>query len=189
MNIFAIDSDPIIAAKFYCDKHVISQIKEISQILSTAHRVLDGNKCIGLSPGGNKQIQFTHPENKLYKATHINHPSGVWVRSGVEQYNWAKTHLNALCKEYTYRYGKIHKTELDGLVEFLCNNVPKNIKNNKFTLPTPAMPDYCIIPGDVVSSYRKYYILEKRNIATWSGKINSRPIPTWFLNKDNNEQS
>ena len=43
MNIFYLDRDPKIAAQMMCDKHVVKMILESAQILSTAHRVLDGD--------------------------------------------------------------------------------------------------------------------------------------------------
>ena len=42
MNIFILDEDPVIAAKMLCDKHVPKMIVESAQMLSTAHRLLDG---------------------------------------------------------------------------------------------------------------------------------------------------
>ena len=42
MNIFALDTDPVIAAQSHCDKHVVKMIIEYAQLMSTAHRVLDG---------------------------------------------------------------------------------------------------------------------------------------------------
>jgi len=180
MNIFALSPDPTIAAQFNCDKHVVKMILELSQVLSTAHRVLDGKLTDGLSPKGRKQKQYVHPNELLYKATHINHPSAKYCRDSKEQYRWAVEHLNALCSEYTYRYGNVHKAQRDGLVAWLCSNVPKNIGTKTiFDLPYPAMPDECI-SSDVVESYRKYYMTHKRHLANWSGKVNSRPVPSWY---------
>jgi hypothetical protein len=46
MNIFYLDKDPIKAAEYSCDKHVVKMILESAQMLCTAHRVLDGeNIC------------------------------------------------------------------------------------------------------------------------------------------------
>ena len=49
MNIFYLHSDPALAAEMHCDKHVVKMILEYAQMLSTAHRVLDGdsyaNQC------------------------------------------------------------------------------------------------------------------------------------------------
>lgn len=42
MNVFALDRDPYISASYHCDKHVVKMIVEYAQLLSTAHRVLDG---------------------------------------------------------------------------------------------------------------------------------------------------
>jgi hypothetical protein len=42
MNIFALDTDPIVAARMHCDKHIVKMVSEYAQLLSTAHRVLDG---------------------------------------------------------------------------------------------------------------------------------------------------
>ena len=42
-NIFYLDHDPRIAARYDCDKHVVKMILETVQMLSTAHRVVDKN--------------------------------------------------------------------------------------------------------------------------------------------------
>lgn len=181
MNIFALDSDPAVAAQYNCDRHVIKMILEVSQLLSTAHRVLDGTLIDGLSASGRRQKQYAHSNSTLYKATHINHPSAKYCRDSAEQYIWTAKHLQALCAEYTWRYGKIHKTQQIGLVDWLCSNVPHNIsaQSKSFELPYPAMPDDCIT-SNVVESYRKYYSTHKRHLASWAGKINSRPVPSWY---------
>lgn len=84
--------------------------------------------------------------------------------------------LIALCEEYTYRYGKIHKVERDGLCYVLLKNIPSNIGNSVFTQPTPAMPDAYKVPGDVISSYQMYYIQDKARMANWK----KRSVPQWF---------
>ena len=42
MNIFALSNDPAEAAQMMCDKHIPKMIVEAAQMLSTAHRMLDG---------------------------------------------------------------------------------------------------------------------------------------------------
>ena len=44
MNIFAVDEHPIRAAHQMVDKHVVKMILEAGQMLSTSHRVLDGDE-------------------------------------------------------------------------------------------------------------------------------------------------
>jgi len=161
------------------DKHVVKMILEYAQLLSTAHRVLDGVELSGLSASGRKKKFWTLADSRdytLYKATHIHHPSAVWVRQSAENYLWLANMLVALCEEYTYRYGKTHKVERDGLCNVLLKNIPHNIRNSGFTQPTPAMPDEVKIPGDSLASYRNYYINNKTHLANWK----KRKVPEWF---------
>ena len=82
MNIFYLDRNPVIAAQMMCDKHVVKMILESAQMLSTAHRVLDGDDRAN--------------ETGLYKMAHKNHPSTIWVRASSENYRWLWKHFDAL---------------------------------------------------------------------------------------------
>jgi hypothetical protein len=181
MNIFYLNLNPHICAKEHCDKHTIKMILEYAQLLSTAHRVLDGVEYIDGSSG--RKIKRWKLNNSyddiLYKATHINHPSAVWVRKSYDNYIWLAKLLKELSKEYTHRYGKIHKCQEIGLIDVL-QYAPFNVKPGVFTEPTPAMPIECIVKGDSIASYKKYYITKKQHIASWKGKINGRTIPNWY---------
>ena len=183
MNIFYLDNNPKVCAEMHNDKHCIKMILEYAQLLSTAHRVLDGTLSVGLSTSGRKKTSYVlmdQRESVLYSATHINHPSAIWCRKGIVQYRWLHNLLIELCKEYTYRYGKYHKVERDGLLWEL-ENAPKNIHTDVFwSEPTPAMPDEVKVAGDSIASYKNYYINNKQHLASWQGKINSRPVPNWF---------
>ena len=158
MNIFYLDRNPIVAAQMMCDKHVIKMILESAQMLSTAHRVLDGDE---------------HADNVgMYKMTHKNHPSTIWVRTNSSNYEWLWDHMNALMKEYTRRYDKHHATER--LIYYLWE-FPRNISYGEFTDPPQCMPDYCK-NDDTVDAYRSYYINEKASFAKWKNV----KIPEWF---------
>tara|TARA_R110000868_G_scaffold134849_4_gene347109 strand:+ start:2059 stop:2637 length:579 start_codon:yes stop_codon:yes gene_type:complete len=183
VNIFYLHHDPRICAEMHNDKHCIKMILEYAQLLSTAHRVLDGTIERGTSKSGRQKSIYRLSDNRdniLYSATHIHHPSAVWVRQSVGNYMWLSDLLVELCKEYTYRYGKVHKCERDGLVQLLHDMVPDNMNVIAFTEPTPAMPDDVKIAGDSLASYRNYYISNKQHLASWKGKVNSRTIPEWF---------
>ena len=183
MNIFYLDNDPVKCAEMHVDKHCIKMILEYAQLLSTAHRVLDGILTVGLSQSGRKRQQYilnSDLESVLYSATHINHPSAIWCRQTDSNYIWLSKLLLACCKEYTYRYGKVHKCEESGLVKALFHNTPKNIPHGNFTGPTPAMPDECKVAGDALQSYHNYYVMNKQHLWSWKGKINSRNRPKWF---------
>lgn len=42
MNIFYLEHSPELSAQSMADKHIVKMIVETAQLLSTAHRVLDG---------------------------------------------------------------------------------------------------------------------------------------------------
>lgn len=189
MNIFYLDHDVYKCAEMHNDKHVVKMILEYAQLLSTAHRLLDGIVESGLSKTGRKKTIYRLPDERdsvLYGATHVSHPSAVWVRDGAFNYLWLHELLNALCKEYTYRYGKVHKVERDGLMEALAE-LPNNIDRSYiFTEPTPAMPDNVKVYDEVATdrftlnslkSYRNYYIKNKTHLAKWK----NRPPPQWYV--------
>jgi|AntAceMinimDraft_13_1070369.scaffolds.fasta_scaffold03591_4 hypothetical protein len=177
MNIFYLSHDPKVCAEQHCDKHVVKMILEYAQLLSTAHRVIDGTASVGLSKTGRKQTSYVlddQRETVLYRASHINHPSAVWARQSKQNYTHLYELMGHLCKEYTRRYGKTHKSE-DLMFELYI--APRGISvETTFTQPPPAMPDYCKVPGDSVASYRNYYIKEKSYMAKWKTKQ-----PDWFV--------
>ncbi len=163
MNIFWLDSDPIIAAKMQCDKHVSKMIVESAQMLSTAHRLLDGIQQ------NKKWIMISeHQESILYKPTHINHPCSIWCRTNDSNYKWLYQHFKALCIEYTERYSKIHLTEIK--LDKILSELPKNIMIDELSYPALAMKSNpeCIIPDDPVQSYRNFYKTKQTRMKmTW----------------------
>lgn len=181
MNIFYLSKDPKVCAEEHCDKHVVKMILEYAQLLSTAHRFLDGVPKKELSASGRNVVRYSLDDASLndilYSATHINHPSAVWARKTDQNYIWLSNLLVCLCEEYTHRYTKVHKVERDGLCHVLLKNVPKNIPIGAFSDPTPAMPDDCKIQESVMLSYHKYYIERKVHFARWT----NRNVPDWFM--------
>ena len=176
MNIFYLDRHPKTCAEMHLDKHVVKMIIEYAQLMSTAHRVLDGEEYFDKTANGRKIKRWRlhdDREGRLMKASHVNHPSGVWVRANVANYGWLFTMWEFLCKEYTFRYGKQHACSR--LLN--CLDIPPiKMPAGDFYPPTPAMPDECKIAGDSLASYHKYYIEIKIHFAKWT----KRPVPNWF---------
>lgn len=188
MNIFYLHNNVQTCAEMHNDKHCIKMILEYAQLLSTAHRVLDGTEYIGRSQTGRKKIRYVLADSResiLYMATHLNHPSAIWCRQSSVNYKWLYNLLTALCREYTYRYGRKHKVETSELLKTLYQ-VPNNIKQGPFTEPTPAMPDDVKVPGSSIASYRNYYREYKQHLLSWKGKINSRETPQWIFDPELN---
>lgn len=151
MNIFILDRDPIVAAQQQCDKHVVKMVTETVQLLSDA-LILNGME----SP---------------YKKNNPNHPCAVWTRQSIDNYQWLWIHGDALGKEYTNRYGRIHKSH-QTLIDF----IPFNIDLPKIGLtPFQNCTPYKHI-DDIVEAYRLYYINDKKSFAKW--KLGN--IPAWF---------
>lgn len=175
MNIFALDQDPQQAAQWMVDKHVVKMILETAQLLSTAHRVLDGTQYTDKTKTGRNVKRWRLPDDRetvLYSATHINHPSAVWCRANANNYRWLYIHFLALLDEYTYRYGKVHKCA-DMLTRL--NTLPTHIPSGDLTPVTPAMPDEYKVPNDSVESYRNYYRIAKERMHKWT----KREKPAW----------
>jgi hypothetical protein len=190
MNIFYLHDDPKTCAEMHLDKHCVKMILEYAQLLSTAHRMLDGKQYTDKTSG--RSIQRWRMDNEgheklLFKASHINHPSAVWARSNFQNYYWLGQLLVELCAEYTHRYNKVHSVDASGLAHFLATYEPRNIPIGPFTEPPPAMPDHCKVPlvenkgvivdhYDSIASYKKYYLTEKRRFAVWTNRV----MPDWF---------
>lgn len=174
MNIFYLSKDTKQCAAWHNNKHVVKMILESAQLLSTAHRVLDGTpesvngKIYNLLAGESKDNLI------CYRQTHTNHPSAIWVRAGVDNYNWLFNLFVDLMKEYTHRYGKHHVCEK--YIEFL-SNVPKNIGKSSFSEPPQCMPDEYKVANDTEKAYHNYYTGGKQQMAAWK----NRNKPDWYV--------
>lgn len=153
MNIFFLSYNTRLCALYHVDKHVVKMILETAQILCTA-------------------LYLTTGEQYEYKPTHTKHPSVLWVTESIENYQWLYRLGIELCKEYTYRYNKIHKTQrviLSLPLEPALPDIP-------FTPPYLAMPIECKTSDDAVTSYRCYYKHSKSYMFSWK----NRPTPYWI---------
>ena len=158
MNIFYLDTNPINAAQQHCDKHVVKMIVEYAQLLSTAHHVIDGDAA--------------RPD--IYRVTHKNHPSAVWVRQSVEHYGYVRDLLMALGEEYTRRYGRVHKTMREVAPALILP--PHGMAlNDGWTPPPQCMPEE-YHRAHPVQAYRAYYRGDKARFARWT----NADIPHWW---------
>lgn len=157
MNIFYLDHRTKECAQYHYDTHVVKMILESAQLLSTAHHLCG--------------------EGGPYKVTHQNHPSAIWVRQSPNHYSWLYALMIDLGKEYTHRYGKVHKT-IENHAQTLWKT-PSAIKalGDAWQEPPQAMPDDCK-HASAIEAYRKYYTTHKRNLL----KYTNREIPKWIQN-------
>jgi len=155
MNIFFLHLNPRICAQYHLDKHVVKMCLEHTQILCSVYLLTES--------------KYKPP----YKLTHKNHPCNVWARTSLNNFKWLIEMSIELCKEYTYRYGKVHKCEQYILDMAKEENYP-NIPSIGFTPPAQAMPDM-YKGSDAVESYRQYYFFDKHYILSWK----KRCEPEW----------
>lgn len=155
MNIFVLDINHEKCAKYHVDKHVVKMITEHNQMLCATHHVCGTNSSI-----------------IPYRLSYKNHPCSKWVRESLSNYNWLVKLNLELCKEYTFRYGKIHAGEK---ISLWCRDNQPNIKDVGLTPFALAMPNEykCDNP---VKSYREYYRGEKSHIFDWK----NRERPGWL---------
>jgi hypothetical protein len=172
MNLFYLDTDPVAAARYHCDKHILKMIIEYGQMTSTAHRILDGHEYIDDSTG-RKIRRWSHLDDKLYKATHVNHPSNIWVRDTSENYQWTLELFAACCDEYKRRYGKVHQTWEK--LALSIHKPPANITRGSMNDIPLCMPDKYKVDCPV-ESYRNFYRGDKRAFAKWK----NTDTPWWF---------
>lgn len=180
MNIFVLDNNPATAAQMMCDKHIPKMIVEAAQMLSTAHRMLDGELVKKPSKSGKRMVNgYVHPNSNLdavlYNAVHHHHPCTVWTMESKANYEWHYQHFLALADEFVYRFGKQHLTA-QKLSEVL-RNTPINIPNGALTEFPQAMKAYpeCMVDGNPIKAYRNYY--HYKHFAKWE---KGREAPEWW---------
>lgn len=158
MNLFFLDSNLDECAKAHVDRHVVKMITEANQLLATCYPK-------GVAP---------------YRHSHFNHPMAKWVRSSIANFDWTIQYADALCKEYTFRYGKIHKGE--GILSWYKQNAPI-INSAAFTEPPRCFSTFqsqIPVTTSVWEDYRQYYRLAKQHIFKWK----NRPKPIWLLTSE-----
>lgn len=151
MNIFILDYDIEKAAQYHCDKHVVKMCLEYAQLLSSVHHSLG------------TPVQ--------YKLTHKNHPCAVWARASMDNYEWLFVLAMELGAEYTYRYGKHHKS-----IDVIKQLPIPELDHLGLTTFTKCVRDELKEMPNVVEAYREYYRTDKASFCTWK----NRDIPEWF---------
>tara|TARA_R110000744_G_scaffold147724_1_gene260751 strand:+ start:2088 stop:2654 length:567 start_codon:yes stop_codon:yes gene_type:complete len=155
MNIFILDNDPKKCATLMMDKHVVKMPTESLQMLSTiAHH-----------------LGHASP----YKPVMLNHPCTIWARQSQDNFSFLLAHTEALCAEYTLRYGKTHKVETTLLeYEDAWVSTHADLPNIGLTphavAISPEMKCRKIDGFDdltTVEKYRHYYIEDKWWFAEW----------------------
>lgn len=190
MNLFLLALNTPEAVAALCDKHVVKMILETAQILYSVWHVR--------SP---LPEDLTLQEIPAYRKTHVNHPICKWARDSIYHYEWTCMYGLLLCKEYTHRYGKIHKTQFHierlyawgfpskTLDEPIIKKKSKQWIHAKTGIPYHfdyfplCMDENCYVFDNngynAVLSYKKYYQTKQDKFKmVWTNS----EIPSWFKN-------
>lgn len=184
MNIFVLDRDPVRAAQLHNDKHCVKMILESAQLLSTAHRMVDGAPYEDRTANNRRIQRWRHfdavRESLLLKASHVNHPCNVWVRSHETHYQWLFRLFAELTEEYARRYHKDHAYSVrrHAALYFTLGCTPFKLLHSATTptAPPQAMPDIYKVTnpsdpwGATVDAYHRYYRGAKTSFSTWKNQ-------------------
>lgn len=154
MNVFALDRDPVRAARALCDRHVVKMTLETAQILCTAARARLG-------------------QDAPYRPTHASHPCVAWAAERRANWDWLVRHGLALADEYERRFGRVHASRAVIARMARAGPPPRGRRRQPFA---QVMPER-YRDRDAVAAYRRYYVGEKAGFATWRSP--ARP-PRWW---------
>lgn len=138
----------MLAAEYSADRHVLSGCREMTIML----------KYVGQPP----------------KRGYYHHRCSKWIRLSRANFDWAIDHALALCREYTYRYGKIHANQ----------QVIEEIASQEFEFPYEEMTKFALAVADdcldrrvgAIDAYRDYYVTHKNHLLTYT----RREVPYWL---------
>lgn len=204
MNIFVLDKNPIIAAQYHCDKHVVKMIVEYGQLLCTAVRLRIEDRlnnmdlhyqhlseCQGCKHFYEEQYgvdgvqAFTDVHLDLYnevpyRKTHVSHPCTRWTTESYANFHWLSSLFVALLEQYRIRYGRDKKHATEKVADWLTANIDFIERlygaDQDRTPFAQAMPDE-YKDEDAIVAYRTYYHEEKAHFAKWS----QVDTPYWWM--------
>lgn len=150
MNLFHLHKNPETIARYHCDKHCVKMVLETAQMLCSGYK------------------RHFESDDDLYKIAHPKHPMTLWVGETKANFKFSLDVLKELGKEYTHRYGKIHKSMK--IYDLLTTKYSKwNELKDEFTTPPQCMPD-TYKNADYIKAYRTYYQVEKKPFARYTNR-------------------
>lgn len=194
MNIFYTNEDPRLCSLDHCYIHMRKMIVEYCQLLSTAHRLLDGKWSVIISEKGRKQQIWTLDdpikEQWIYKASHVNHPSAKWIRASKAHYLWLVKVVDELLNIYHNDSGKTHKLVREKTIDLL--RIPPQNINDTGWLCEPYIAINKDQYGKIYYDYQNGFINLKQayqqyldtKYGEWLVREDKRPIhATWPVTK------
>lgn len=185
MNLFNLDENIELCAEYHIDKHTSKMQLEAAQMICTNMWI---DRVIGYVPRKinseeikelKKVMSLERPKAMEdreipYLVAHYNHPSTVWMRESLSNYDWSLSYIRALSKEHAFRGGNPKHKSLT-VVESLSD--PRNMKDvgkTRFKLAiSDKMPKELVDENRPIWSYRNFYMLDKAAFSSW--KVRGKP--------------
>jgi len=164
MNIFVLDKSPTASAQMLCDKHIPKMIVESAQMMA----------CALYENGAMESEMPLTKSGTHYKGGYKNHPCSVWAGKSISNYAWLSCHAIELCRQFMFRYKKIHACT-EPIIQM--SSMAHKIKLGELTAFYQAMPEE-YHDKDAIKAYRNYYINEK-TFAEWKKGVSK---PRWMNN-------
>ena len=167
MNIFVLDKDPIIAAKYMDDVRLPKMCVESAQMMASALRRHGAT---------DEQMPLTKA-GKPYKGGYKHHPCTIFAGDSYANFMWLADHALELCNEYFQRFGKVHACHYP--INFMrdMNIIDKVIPKGELTPFAQAMPDE-YKDDDAVKAYRSYY--KSKQYSKGGVRYIRADVPTWW---------
>lgn len=152
MNIFVVNSNPIVAARSLPDRHVTKMIVESAQMLSIVFSEHYWNI------GEVRKVDGTPFKTK--RGTFKNHPCTKWVAENINHCEWLIFHAIGLCNEFNLRYGHSHglHQSLNDVLELFSSATKNKARWALVKQFARAMPDNLKYDENIsdVQAYRLY---------------------------------
>lgn len=171
MNIFFVDSDPILAARALVDQHCNKMVTETAQVLSN---------CYTIDRMAEDDCPRTKTTQKPRKHSYPHHPCCKWIQRSINNFWWLIRHGNELENERHYRgYTEPHYSHL--FIQW-CEENPPDLPQIEMTVPEQAFGDHNYLKQkNPVDGYRAYYNIAKREQKTLRKVWTKRGAPDWWL--------
>lgn len=169
MNIFILDTDPVIAASYHCDQHLHKMILESAQMLSTAARLRS----------------YQGLDSILYKSAYPKHPCTLWAAQSNHNMLWIcdlATSLNNIRLDLSNTADHSSMYVIKTINDYIKEEFPyaTSLVRSEFVFAGP--PTINIRNLSITEKYKLYY---RQKHKAWLDtrrpmSYNNRPIPPFM---------
>ena len=188
MNIFALSTDPVAAARMVCDVHSNKMCLESAQMMASVLR------RHGATDEEFLAYNIVTKAGKPYGNAHPNHPCTLWAGDAYGNWVWLAKHARELLNQFYQRYGGQHACHgpiqnMRSLMRHMdANAIQEDTWHDSSFFAkrakTPfvmAMPDeFKRDDGKEVQAYREYYrskVFKNGKKPAWE---KGAPMPHWY---------